>query len=274
MERQPPAGIMDRGRLGHATPKLVLFRNHTSDPDVAIQYEAMKAKLVLASKDRQTSQEVPFDRPTITMGRKPNNDLAFNRPEISGNHAAFLFENNDYYVTDLGSTNGTLLNGAQLVAREKYKLQDGDVITIAPYTIQFVMEVESMETMIEIPAEAIPAAAKKVGSGTKPDMGGSAKKLSTGTEESKRDDFIKEEPPPPPPPAPVEPGAAPQPAPAAAPAAPQAQAAKPAAQPMTAPAPEIASKTPSALTDYLWLGIGAILVLIAIGLVVFIFVGL
>jgi hypothetical protein len=26
MERQPPAGIMDRGRHGHATPKLILFQ--------------------------------------------------------------------------------------------------------------------------------------------------------------------------------------------------------------------------------------------------------
>jgi hypothetical protein len=26
MERQPPAGIVDRGRLGHATPKLILFQ--------------------------------------------------------------------------------------------------------------------------------------------------------------------------------------------------------------------------------------------------------
>jgi predicted component of type VI protein secretion system len=237
----------------------------------------MKAKLVLTSKDRQTSQEVPFDRPTITMGRKPNNDLAFNRPEISGNHAAFLFENNDYYVTDLGSTNGTLLNGAQLVAREKYKLQDGDVITIAPYSIQFVMEVESMETMIEIPGEAIPAAAKKVGSGTKPDMGAGAKKLSTGTEESRRDDFLKEEPPPPPPPTPQ--AAPPAPVPAATPAAPRAETPAPRSQQQSPTAASVApelppSKAPSAITDYVWLGIGAILVLIAIGLVVFIFIGL
>jgi predicted component of type VI protein secretion system len=237
----------------------------------------MKAKLVLTSKDRQTSQEVPFDRPTITMGRKPNNDLAFNRPEISGNHAAFLFENNEYYVTDLGSTNGTLLNGAQLVAREKYNLQDGDVITIAPYSIQFVMESESMETMIEIPAEAIPAGAKKASSGTKPDLGGSARKISTGTEESRREDFIQEEPPPPPPaqaeaqPPPPEPVNEETPAPAPSPQAPKQ---RPVAPVVAAAAPEVTAKTPSALTDYLWLGIGALLVLLAIGLVVFVFVSL
>jgi len=234
----------------------------------------MKAKLVLATKDRQTVQEVPFDRPTITIGRKPNNDLAFNRPEISGNHAAFLFENNEYYVTDLGSTNGTLLNGAQLVAREKYKLQDTDVITIGPYSIQFVMEVESMDTMIEIPAEVIPVGARKVSSGTKPDIAGSSKKR-TGTEESRREDFLGEEPAAPP--APV-PEPEPPPAPAVKPQppapAPAAQQAAPASVPSAAIAPEAVAKGSSGMTDYLWLGIGAILVLAAIGLIIFIFVGL
>jgi pSer/pThr/pTyr-binding forkhead associated (FHA) protein len=235
----------------------------------------MKAKLVLSTKDRQTAQEVPFDRPAITIGRKPNNDLAFNRPEISGNHAAFLFENNEYYVTDLGSTKGTLLNGAQLVAREKYGLQDKDVITIAPYSIQFIIEVESMETMIEIPAEAIPAAAKKVGSGTKPDLGGAAAKKRTGTEEQKREEFLKsqEEQQPPAPPEPAVPAPPPPPAPAIAeaPAPPAQQQQKAAAAQVVLPEP---GKTPSPMTDYLWLGIGALLVLAAIGLIVFIFIGL
>ena len=237
----------------------------------------MKAKLVLSTKDRQTAQEVPFDRPTITIGRKPNNDLAFNRPEISGNHAAFLFENNEYYVTDLGSTNGTLLNGAQLVAREKYGLQDKDVITIAPYSIQFIVEVESMETMIEIPADAIPAAAKKVGSGTKPDLGASKKR--TGTEEQNREEYLKQhqeeqaQAPPPPEPAAAPPPPPPAPAKAEAPAPPPQQQQKPAAAPAPAVLPE-PGKTPSAMTDYLWLGIGALLVLAAIGLIVFIFLGL
>ena len=237
----------------------------------------MKAKLVLTSKDRQTAQEVPFDRPAITIGRKPNNDLAFNRPEISGNHAAFLFENNEYYVTDLGSTNGTLLNGAQLVAREKYGLQDKDVITIAPYSIQFIIEVESMETMIEIPAEAIPAAAKKVGSGTKPDLGASKKKVSTGTEEQNKEEYLKqhqaEQAQAPPTPEPVAPAPPPPPAPARAEAPPPQQQQKPVAAPAPIVLPE-PGKTPSAVTDYLWLGIGALLVLAAIGLIVFIFIGL
>ena len=243
----------------------------------------MKAKLVLTSKDRQTAQDVPFDRPSITIGRKPSNDLSFNRPEISGSHAAFLFENNQYFVMDLGSTNGTLLNGAQLVAREKYGLQDKDVITIAPYTIQFVVEDVSLETMIEVPPPPPPGQQKSSRSGTSPDLEASrSSRKRTGTEENIRDEEVKQAsaalkaanaaPPAPPPPAEEPPAPAPA-APKPAPAAPAAQASKPPApaQNVVLPPP---GKTPSAFTDYIWLGIGGILVLAAIGLIVFLLVGL
>lgn len=233
----------------------------------------MKAKLVLTSKDRQTAQEVPFDRPSITIGRKPNNDLAFNRPEISGSHAAFLFENDQYFVMDLGSTNGTLLNGAQLVAREKYGLQDRDVITVAPYTIQFVIEDISMETMIEVPSQ--PAPPKVMRSGTSPDLGA---KMGTGTEENIRQQNASAPPPAAPKPGPLaEAPAAPKPepsAPAPAPAVPASSPAASAVAPLANVSAPQAAKRPSALTDYIWLGIGAILVLAAIGLIIFILVGL
>jgi pSer/pThr/pTyr-binding forkhead associated (FHA) protein len=245
----------------------------------------MKAKLILTSKDGQTTQEVPFDRPSITIGRKPNNDLAFNRPEISGSHAAFLFENSQYFVMDLGSTNGTLLNGAQLVAREKYGLQDNDVITVAPFAIQFLLEDESMDTMIEVPSQPGASAQKKMRSGTAPDLG--AAKIATGTEEHLKEERAKKsaaQAPPPPAPAPApnppkaEPAAA-QPAPAPAPAAAQPAPAVPSPQPLQTPAsgidhPVIPAKSSSGITDYVWLGIGAILVLAAISLIIFILIGL
>ncbi|HSE39395.1 MAG TPA: FHA domain-containing protein, partial [Acidobacteriota bacterium] len=101
----------------------------------------MPARLIIESDIDQTRQEISFDKPRITIGRKPGNDLHFNRPEISGTHAAFLLENDTHYVSDLGSTNGTLLNGAPIVAREKYPLTSQDVVTITPYRIRFEAEI-------------------------------------------------------------------------------------------------------------------------------------
>jgi predicted component of type VI protein secretion system len=234
----------------------------------------MQAKLVFTSQEDQSSQEIPFNRPSITIGRKAGNDLHFNRAEISGNHAAFTSENNQFFVSDLGSTNGTLLNGAQLVARERYTLQHGDVVTITPFRITFLVESHTSETMIEAPKPKAPPPRK--GSGTEPDLASSARK-GTGTEENKKESFG---PVPPPPaasakkeaeaPAVVAPPPEP-PAPAAAPKAetPVAPAAAPPAKVASEPIPEIPKK--SALPDYVWLGIGAIFVIVGIGLIVLLF---
>lgn len=258
----------------------------------------MRGKIVVTSQDGNV-QEIPMDRPTITIGRKPGNDLHFNRPEISGTHASFTLEDGQYYVTDLGSTNGTLLNGAQLLARQKYALQHKDVVTVAPYTITFLMEVETSETIVEMPG-SIPEE-PRVRSGTIVDPHA---RISTGTEENLKEDIEKEmaemqAPPPPPAPAPdpkpepAQPPAeesAPAPAPESAPEPEPKPEPPPKPKPKPAPKPAAKSEEPetdeeegepepqvetkTALSDYAWLGIGALFLITAILLVVYVIVGL
>ena len=247
-----------------------------------------QAKLVLQSQDGQTTQEVPFSKPSLTIGRKPGNDLHFNRAEISGNHAAFTMENNQFYISDLGSTNGTLLNGAQLVAREKYTLQHGDVITITPFRITFLLESTTSETMIEAPPPK-PQPQRK-GSGTEPDL---AARLGTGTEEQNKEAYgltspppppagpvakkpDKEAPAPPPEPAPKVATESKEPTPAPAPAgAPMVE--TPAVAPPQTVQPAVAEALPqippkkSSMPDFVWLGIGALFVIAAIGLIMLLF---
>ncbi len=218
----------------------------------------MPARLIIESDIDNSLQEISFDRPRITIGRKPGNDLHFNRPEISGSHAAFLLENDSYYVTDLGSTNGTLLNGAPIVAKEKYPLNVMDVVTIAPYRIRF--EGEPGATIMEaFPPEA---ASLRRPSGTEPNLG-----QRTGTAEHE-----KEPPapaavaPPPPPPAPPDP-----PAEEVAPEPPKPKAETPRVE------EEVSASAPPPIKEkggyeiYIWLGFGAIFVLLAIGLILLLF---
>ncbi len=110
----------------------------------------MPAKLIVDSLIDQSRQEYSFDRPRLTIGRKPGNDLHFNRPEISGSHAAFLNEDEEYFIMDLGSTNGTLLNGGQLAANAKYPLKDKDVVTINPFKITLEAQKDIGATMLEM----------------------------------------------------------------------------------------------------------------------------
>ncbi len=50
---------------------------------------------------------------------------------VSRNHAVMTLDNGYLYLEDLGSTNGTRINGFQLTAKQKYRLRDGDEIEFA-----------------------------------------------------------------------------------------------------------------------------------------------
>ncbi len=50
---------------------------------------------------------------------------------VSRRHAAITHHDGTVYIEDLGSTNGTRINGFQLTAHQKYRLRDGDEIELA-----------------------------------------------------------------------------------------------------------------------------------------------
>ena len=63
------------------------------------------------------------------IGRDPDCDVRLSEDfYVSRHHAQITFEAGKYYVEDLGSKNGTKLNGSQIIAREP--LKPGDIVTI------------------------------------------------------------------------------------------------------------------------------------------------
>lgn len=247
----------------------------------------MPAKLIIESDADKSRNEIVFDKPRISLGRRAGNDLHFNRPEISGNHAAFLLEAGLCYIQDLGSTNGTLLNGAPVVANEKYPLQDQDLITIAPYRITFIASRDMSSTMLEsnAMAEFRNAAAggtvyerlDKIATGTAehalPSIGATkAPSKGTGTEPDIQPTFAAQPAAAAPAEAPPPPAPAPAPAPAPKPAAPKPAAPRPAPAPVDElPLDEEEAKGPSPLSEYIWLAIGGVILLVAIALIALIF---
>jgi hypothetical protein len=83
-------------------------------------------KLVLFRADG-TAQEIRLDRERITIGRRPDNDVCLAQPAVSGEHAAVVTILDDSFLEDLGSTNGTLVNGDPVT---KHFLRDRDEIDI------------------------------------------------------------------------------------------------------------------------------------------------
>jgi len=67
--------------------------------------------------------EVPLDRLRIVIGRGRTADLALSEATISRAHAAIGFEAGGFYVEDLGSTNGTTVNGRR-VRRQRLESDD------------------------------------------------------------------------------------------------------------------------------------------------------
>ena len=56
-------------------------------------------------------REIPLDKERTTIGRKPHNDIQIDNLAVSGEHAVIVTILNDSFLEDLGSTNGTLVNG-------------------------------------------------------------------------------------------------------------------------------------------------------------------
>lgn len=69
----------------------------------------------------------PLDRSEAFVGRDLNNDIVINDPEISRRHARLYLQGNGFVVEDLGSTNGTFVNGQRLLG--PYILRPGDTVT-------------------------------------------------------------------------------------------------------------------------------------------------
>jgi pSer/pThr/pTyr-binding forkhead associated (FHA) protein len=68
--------------------------------------------------------EVALDRERIVIGRGRKADLALAEATISRSHAAVGFDRAGFFVEDLGSTNGTLVNGAPVDAKHHLKNDD------------------------------------------------------------------------------------------------------------------------------------------------------
>jgi len=94
------------------------------------------AKLIL-SMDGLVLKEIPLSKERTTIGRKPSNDIQIDNLAVSGEHAVIVTIMSDSFLEDLGSTNGTIVNGNPI---KKHFLQNNDVIELGKYKLKFLAE--------------------------------------------------------------------------------------------------------------------------------------
>lgn len=81
---------------------------------------------LVMSQGPQPGQPFPLDKDVLTLGRAPGNDIVINDPQVSRQHARITRQGELMVIEDLGSTNGTFVNGMRL--RGPHTLASGDVI--------------------------------------------------------------------------------------------------------------------------------------------------
>ncbi|HWU84663.1 MAG TPA: FHA domain-containing protein, partial [Rhodocyclaceae bacterium] len=94
------------------------------------------AKLIL-SMDGLVLKEIPLTKERMSIGRKSHNDIQIDNLAISGEHAVIVTILNDSFLEDLGSTNGTLVNGAPI---KRHFLQNGDTVELGKYKLKYINE--------------------------------------------------------------------------------------------------------------------------------------
>ena len=73
-------------------------------------------------------------RDKTTIGRNSTNLIVIEHPTVSGRHCQITHAGKRYTLTDLGSTNGTFVNGEPVAERA---LRDGDVVSLGGLELTF-----------------------------------------------------------------------------------------------------------------------------------------
>lgn len=82
-----------------------------------------------------------LDKEVMTIGRRVDNDIRIENLAVSGHHAKLLTIFEDSFLEDLGSTNGTYVNGKSI---DKHPLRNGDVIVIGKHELRYVNDANSL----------------------------------------------------------------------------------------------------------------------------------
>jgi FHA domain-containing protein len=92
------------------------------------------AELIVLDSTGETKDRIAITQTPITIGRLSTNDVVLSDPNVSRRHAELRRNGDDWVLADLGSTNGTLVNGK--LARE-HTLEHGDKISFGTSDLVF-----------------------------------------------------------------------------------------------------------------------------------------
>lgn len=114
---------------------------------------------LIVQRDGKIERVVPWEGDAFTVGRSSESDLVLPQDEVSRKHARFVRTGDRHEVHDLGSVNGTLVNGSRV---DVHALAVGDVISIEGFELTFVLDREPIAGAMKPSPSASPASAPPV----------------------------------------------------------------------------------------------------------------
>lgn len=117
-------------------PETVKLNVEEVRDSIARAQRKQAALVVLQGSESEIGTHIMLDRP-VTLGRDPKAELTLQDEGISRRHCRIAFDKDKsaFFIEDLGSTNGTLLNGKRLHAPTK--LEAGDRIYLGACVVKF-----------------------------------------------------------------------------------------------------------------------------------------
>jgi hypothetical protein len=101
------------------------------DIDLEQMVESEQAFVILKEEGQEDKPFMILPEESLTIGRAKDNTLRIDQDSVSRYHAKISFENGQVIIRDLGSANGTFVNGKKI---KEYALADNDVILVGEKT--------------------------------------------------------------------------------------------------------------------------------------------
>jgi pSer/pThr/pTyr-binding forkhead associated (FHA) protein len=135
----------------------------TGIPEAAPEPAAASAPAAVArlTPTSPGAPEIEIREGVITIGRRAGNDVVISTDNyVSGSHARVDCDSTGCYLTDLGSTNGTTVNGVRLAPNAKQALLDGDGVSLGQtaYVFETILPETPGTESLEFSTEEEPAA--------------------------------------------------------------------------------------------------------------------
>ena len=119
--------------------------------------------LLIVEKGSEDASVIPLEQATHVIGKLPDADIPLDNPFVSRRHAQILIDQGRFKISDLGSKNGTYVNGLRLTTEPRW-LNSGDRIELG--RDQVLLRFQAATTTLTLPA----AGSKHEGKGVAVDL--------------------------------------------------------------------------------------------------------